>query len=95
MRLRLVLTAAAILAAFGVSAESRAADTAPAGHRAKAHHGAHHGARHRAWRGVGGYRYGYQNTPSIVTGAENYPGYTNNQSLWERVETQRNYPVGY
>ncbi len=93
MRFRLVLTAVAVLAAVGVSAESVAADASPSAHRAKAHRGARH--PHRTWRGVGGYRYGYQNTPSIVTGAENYPGHTNNQSLWERVETQRNYPVGY
>ena len=94
MRFRLLVVAVAVLAAFGFAAGSRAAD-GPAGYRAKRHH--HAGRYHRrAWRGyVGGHRYGDQHTPFTFNDANNYPGHYNNQHFWERVETQRNYPVGY
>ena len=91
---RLLLTAIIALAAFGTAVESRA-DGAPAGYRAKAHRSTarHH---HRYYsRPVGGHLYGEQHESFPYNDANNYPGHYNNQSLWERVETQRNYPVGY
>ncbi len=33
--------------------------------------------------------------PFVNGSAYNYPGYLNNQFFWERVVTQRNYPVQY
>ncbi len=94
MRFRLLICAIAALAAFGFSAESRA-DDASAGYRAKSHHVTRH--RHRLYGGrpVGGYRYWYQNEPFKFSDSNNYPGHYDNQSFWERVQTQRNYPVQY
>jgi len=90
---RLLISAIATLAAFGFSVESHA-DESGAGYRARSHHVARH--RHRFYgRQVGGYRYWYQNTPFTFSDANNYPGHYDNQSLWERVQTQRNYPVQY
>ncbi len=97
---RLLLSAIVALATFGLSSGSRAAEF-PAGHRASAQHNARH--HHRFYNrqvggyygSIGGYRYGYENTPRVFSDAENYPGYYNNQTFWERVQTQRNYPVQY
>ncbi len=93
MRFRLLLSAIAALAFLGTSVETRAADGD--GVRTKTHHATRHHRRY--WRGgpVGGYRYGYQHTPFTFSDANDYPGHYNNQNFWERVETQRNYPIGY
>ncbi len=89
---RLLLSAAALAVAFAFPVESRA-DGTPAYH-AKSHHVARH--YHRFCCGpVGGHRYWYQNDPFPYNDANDYPGHYNNQTFWERVETQRNYPVGY
>jgi hypothetical protein len=93
MSSRLLIGAIAALTAFGFSMESRA-DAAPEGYRAKSHQAARH--RHRFYgRQVGGYRYWYQNKPFSFSDSNNYPGHYDNQSFWERVQTQRNYPVQY
>ncbi len=92
MSSRLLLSAAAVLAAFAFPAASLAADAA--GDHVKKQHGAHH-YRHYCCDHVGGYRYWYQNKPWLFNDQESAPGHYNNQSFWERVETQRNYPVGY
>ncbi len=89
---RLLLSSIIVLVAFGTSAESRADGVWPR-HHARAHHGARHYPRYCCH--VGGYRYWYQHTPFTFTDANNYPGYYNNQTFWERVQTQRNYPVQY
>ena len=44
---------------------------------------------------IGGHLFGWQHDQRPFTSAENYPGWYNNQTFWERVETQRNYPVQY
>jgi hypothetical protein len=90
---RLLIVAIAALAAFGFSMESRA-DGGTEGYRAKSHHGARHHQRFYG-RQVGGYRYWYQNEPFKFSDSNNYPGHYNNQTFWERVQTQRNYPVNY
>ena len=50
-----------------------------------------------AHRPVGGYSYYWQHRswPFVNGASYNYPGYYNNQTFWERVETQANYPVQY
>jgi hypothetical protein len=93
MSSRLLIGAIAAFAAFAIAMESRA-DAGQEGYRAKPHHSARH--RHRFYgRQVGGYRYWYQNTPFSFSDSNNYPGHYNNQTFWERVQTQRNYPVQY
>jgi hypothetical protein len=90
---RLLIGAIAALAAFGISVESHA-DDGPGGYRAKSHQGARH--RHQFYgRQVGGYRYWYQHEPFKFSDSNNYPGHYDNQTFWERVQTQRNYPVNY
>jgi hypothetical protein len=88
MRFRLLISA---LAAFGFPAESHVGG--PAGYRAKTHRGVHHYRRVCCF--VGGHRFGYQHTPFTFNDSNDYPGYYNNQTFWERVQTQRNYPVQY
>jgi hypothetical protein len=46
---------------------------------------------------IGGYRYspGPERNEFKSGSAYNYPGHYNNQSFWERVQTQRNFPVQY
>jgi len=98
MRVRLFISAIAALAAFGFPAESRA--DGPVRYRAKTHRSlCHH--RRVCWPAggyrcfAGGYRFGYEHTPFTFNDSNNYPGYYNNQTFWERVQTQRNYPVQY
>jgi hypothetical protein len=86
---RLLLGVAVVVAAFAFPVASQAADTG--GTHAKRHHG----AKHYRYGHVGGHRYWYQNEAFPFNPQNNAPGYYNNQSFWERVETQRNYPVGY
>jgi hypothetical protein len=93
MRSRLLIGAIAALAAFGFSVESRA-DEGPSGYRAKSHRVTRHRERFYG-RQVGGYRYWYQNTPFSFSDSNNAPGHYENHTFWERVQTQRNYPVQY
>ena len=88
---RLLISAIAVLAVFGFSVESRA-DEGRSGYRARSHVTRHHRLYGRQ---VGGYRYWYQHTPFTFSDANNYPGHYNNQTFWERVQTQRNYPIQY
>ncbi len=46
---------------------------------------------------VGGHSYYWQHRawPFVNGAAYNFPGYYNNQTFWERVQTQANYPVQY
>jgi hypothetical protein len=46
---------------------------------------------------IGGHYYGTvpERLPFLNGSTYNYPGYYNNQTFWERVVTQRNYPVQY
>ena len=48
-------------------------------------------------RPVGGHSYYWQHRawPFVNGAAYNYPGFYNNQTFWERVQTQANYPVQY
>jgi hypothetical protein len=90
---RLLISAIAALATFGFSVASHAEEGA-AGYRAKSHHVTHH--RHRFYgRQVGGHRYWFQHEPFALSDSNNYPGHYGNQTFWERVQTQRNYPVQY
>ncbi len=89
---RLLFSAIAALAVLGLSAEVRADD---GGYRPKHHRSARHCCRYYFGRPIGGYLFGHQHTPWTFTDADNYPGYYNNQTFWERVQTQRNYPVQY
>ncbi len=91
MGCRLVLSAAVLLAAFAFTVESQAADgSAP---HSKWRHARHYGYHH--YGPVGGYRFWWQNAPFPYNDQQDYPGHYNNQTFWERVETQRNFPVGY
>ena len=94
MKSRLLLSAILAFAVVGMSAESRASD-----HHWKARHASH--ARHfyrqyysgGVW--IGGYRNFYQRSPATYSDTYGYPGFYNLQTFWERVQTQRNYPVQY
>jgi hypothetical protein len=46
---------------------------------------------------IGGHYYGVvpERYPFKNQSIYNYPGHLNNQTFWERVQTQRNYPVQY
>ena len=98
MGLRFVLAAAAALLAITAFApESGAAESRKGNrHRVLKHHsqrlyfGGYYGQ-------IGGYLYGPlpEHGEFRNESAYNYPGHYNNQTFWERVQTQRNYPVQY
>ena len=46
---------------------------------------------------IGGYSYGPvpERNEFLKGSTYNYPGHYNNQFFWERVQTQRNFPVQY
>jgi hypothetical protein len=88
---RLFLGAAAMLLSFALPAASIAAD-ADAGVHAKKHHSYRYDQERRQ---VGGHRYWYQWQSFPYTPQNNAPGHYNNDSFWDRVQTQRNYPIGY
>lgn len=95
MGARAILGAVLALAAFGTSIESRADEYSRGYHR---HKRFSHYRTHRFYStypyAVGGQRFGYQKPPFVWTNnGYNYPGYYNNQTFWERVETQPDYPV--
>ena len=105
--LRHILSAALALAVLGAAADAQAAD----GTRyRRAHHRQAYAAAPNSYefysfgssgyygrRPVGGHAYYWQHRswPFVEGAAYNYPGYYNNQSFWERVQTQANYPVQY
>lgn len=104
---RLFLSAAALLVAFALPVESRAESNSTR-HHVRAHHGVrhHHGYFRYGPPVIGGYRNFYgpgywgetlydQLPPSAWSDTKCAPGFYNCQSFWERVETQRNYPVQY
>jgi hypothetical protein len=93
---RLLFSAIVSLAAFAMPVIARA-DGLPAEHHAR-HHGSHyhHHRLHGGYFGyIGGHKYGYTVPMPPFNDSENYPGWYNNQTFWERVQTQRNYPVQY
>jgi hypothetical protein len=100
MGFRLILSAAVLLAVAPLALESSAAEMRK-GHRNKALHrppvrflsggyGGYYGQ-------IGGYSYGPvpERNEFLKGSSYNYPGYYNNQFFWERVQTQRNFPVQY
>ena len=104
MGYRLVFrTAAVLLAISAVALESSAAEVRK-GYRNRASHRPPVRFLYGGYRSYGGYygqigghryspvpeRYEFQNES-----AYNYPGHYNNQTFWERVQTQRNFPVQY
>jgi hypothetical protein len=100
MSFRLLLSAASVLVAFALPVESRADSS----HQSRIHHRHHVGVHHNFQ--VGGYRnfttpsfWGEtlydQLPPSAWSDTRCAPGWYNCQSFWERVQTQRNYPVQY
>jgi hypothetical protein len=97
MGLRLVLSAAAALLAIAAFAEVSSAAEIRKGYRHRFSYGGDY-ARGGYFGQIGGYRYGgaIPDRFEFLNGsAYNYPGYYNNQTFWERVQTQRNYPVQY
>jgi hypothetical protein len=104
---RLLLSAALALAVLGTAAQTEA----EAGYRnGRAHHRHYAPAPHSygfysfgspseyyAHRPVGGHSYYWQHRawPFVNGAAYNYPGHYNNQTFWERVQTQANYPIQY
>jgi hypothetical protein len=95
MGARAIIGAVLAFAAFGTSIESRAEGYSRGYHRHKrySHYRSPH--RYRSYSiGVGGRHFGYQEPPFVWTNnGYNYPGFYNNQTFWERVETQPEYPV--
>jgi hypothetical protein len=103
MGFRLVFRAAAALLAMTVLVlESSAAEVREGG-RSKVSRRApvrfsYGGSNYGGYYGqIGGHRYGEvpERHEFLNGSAYNYPGYYNNQSFWERVQTQRNFPVQY
>lgn len=107
--LRHLLSAALALAVLGAAAEAQAADNGYP-HRRGHHRQAYAAAAPNSYeffsfgssgyygrRPVGGHAYYWQHRawPFVNGSAYNYPGYYNNQSFWERVQTQANFPVQY
>ncbi len=104
---RILMCAALALAALGTSVQSQAAEYGY--HHRRAHHNGYayaprsygffsFGSPYGYYNGpVGGHKYAGQHNPFNFTGAVsyNYPGFYNNTTFWERVQTQRNYPVQY
>ena len=105
---RILLSAALAVAVLGAATESQAAENGY--HHRRVHHHAYAPApyyygffsfgapsEYYAHRPVGGYSYYWQHRswPFVNGASYNYPGYYNNQTFWERVETQANYPVQY
>jgi hypothetical protein len=96
---RLIFSAVLAFAAFATSVESFAAD-----YREGRHHYSRHGRSHDLYlydhghgrRHVGGYLFGRQLNASVFgNNGYNFPGYYSNQSFWDRVQSQANYPVQY
>jgi hypothetical protein len=91
MKLSKIMLAALALAVAGTSIPAFAADT--------------YGTYRRKYRierspysygyPIGGHRFGWQHDGRPFTSAYNFPGWYNNQTFWERVQTQGNYPVQY
>jgi hypothetical protein len=100
MSSRILLSAIIAFAVFGSSVESQARQYSR-GYRPKARYNysqvPHRYGRTYTFReGVGGHRYGDQLTSPFASGSSyNYPGHYNNQTFWERVQTQAGYPVQY
>jgi hypothetical protein len=105
---RILLGAAVALAALGTSVQSQAAEYGYHHRRAHHHHYSsvpHHYEffsfgypdEHYSHRPVGGDQFAWQprSFPFINGAGYNYPGFYTNQSLWDRVQTQGNYPVQY
>ncbi len=105
---RILLSAALALAVLGASVPSQAAEYVYH-HRRVHNHAAYapapwyygfysfgypEGYVHHP---VGGHSYYWQHRawPFVNGAAYNYPGFYNNQTFWERVQTQANYPVQY
>jgi hypothetical protein len=87
---RLLLSAAAVLLAFALPAASRAESAS--GVHAKKHHYTHHYCIEGK---PGGHRYWYQSESYPYNPQNSAPGHYNNGTFWDRVQSQRNYPVGY
>ena len=93
MVFRLVtVAAAAVLTMSALTVASSAADV---------DNGARHRLRYQYGGGyfgqIGGHYYGVvpERNPFKNESTYNYPGHLNNQTFWERVQTQRNFPVQY
>jgi hypothetical protein len=104
MGIRLVLsTAAALLTIVALTPESGAAEMkknqrSKISHRAPVRFAYGGYSSYGGYYGqIGGYRYspGPERNEFKSGSAYNYPGHYNNQSFWERVQTQRNFPVQY
>jgi hypothetical protein len=86
--------AAAVLTIAAFMAQASAADTGDGTrprHRFRMEYGGGY------FGSIGGHYYGVipERNPFPNESTYNYPGHLNNQSFWERVRTQRNYPVQY
>jgi hypothetical protein len=96
---RILFSAVLAFAAFATSVESFAADYRH-GRQSYSRYARSHEFYLEGYgygrRRVGGHLFGWQLNPSIFGNAGyNYPGHYSNQSFWERVQTQANYPVQY
>jgi len=103
---RILLGAALALAVLGTTVQTEAAEYGYRQSRAHHHHYAPHSYgfysfgypdEYYSHRPVGGHSYYWQHRawPFVNGAAYNYPGFYNNQTFWERVQTQANYPVQY
>ncbi len=103
---RILLSAVLALAVLGTAAQAQAPENGY--HHRRAHHYYAQAPHYYGFfsfgypeyyghRPVGGHSYYWQHRawPFVNGAAYNYPGFYNNQTFWERVQTQANYPVQY
>jgi hypothetical protein len=93
MIFRLVSVAAAAalsMTALTLDASAADVDNGAAPRRLRYQYGGYFGR-------IGGHYYGVvpERDPFKNESTYNYPGHYNNQTFWERVQTQRNFPVQY
>jgi hypothetical protein len=91
--MRFLLVAALALATCGGATESRAGGYIQTHHHKKRFHFYHEPRSSFFPFGIGGHLFGGEDTPYIYHTPYSYSPYFNNQTFWERVQTQPLDPV--
>jgi hypothetical protein len=98
MSIRFLFGVVLALVAVGMMSESQAADTSGPGYGPRYRQSyVPRRSRSYVYRQERGWTiFGYTFQPFVNHGeAYNFPGHYNNQTFWERVQSQPNYPVQY
>ena len=97
---RILLSAILAFAAFAVTADAQAQNGRRYHSRSQQLYlnGSPYWGYYRGngwWWGQGWFSSPHYRAPWYNSAGYNYPGFYNNHSFWERVQTQANYPVQY